>query len=155
METVKKMKAKDLCEKYIYKNQTSLVEYVLETDAENAPFYDSDIENLWIPIYAADDLIELWPDEYEEYRHEKDGFDSFLAYLADRSYIRYEHLYHEQHIHQWWSVDSWLARRLEAKGEAVLITEVGCWWGKSGTGYANEDESAIIEIAKEMEDATG
>ena len=55
-----------------------------------------------------------------------------------------------QEIFEWWVVSDWLLNRLEKKGEPVLKTDYGDWWGRTCTGQAIFLDGGIEEIYDEM-----
>jgi len=55
-----------------------------------------------------------------------------------------------QEIMEWWLVSEWLERKLEAKGQPILKTDYGNWWGRCGTGQAILLDGVIEEIFDEV-----
>lgn len=53
-------------------------------------------------------------------------------------------------IFEWWVCSDWLIGRLEDKGEPILKTDFGNWWGRTCTGQAIFLDWVIAEIYKEM-----
>ena len=54
-------------------------------------------------------------------------------------------------IFEWWVVSDWLAKRLEAHGEPLLINDYGTWWGRTCTGQAILLDFVIEQIYDELE----
>lgn len=52
-------------------------------------------------------------------------------------------------VYEWWMVSSWLAGKLEEKGEIVIGDE--CIWGRRTTGQAILLDYIISEICNDME----
>ena len=53
-------------------------------------------------------------------------------------------------IFEWWVVSDWLAKRLEAHGEPLLINNYGTWWGRTCTGQAILLDFVIEQIYDEL-----
>lgn len=53
-------------------------------------------------------------------------------------------------IFEWWVVSDWLAGRLEAHGEPLLINDYGTWWGRTCTGQAILLDFVIEQIYDEL-----
>lgn len=53
-------------------------------------------------------------------------------------------------IFEWWVVSDWLAKRLEAHGEPLLINDYGTWWGRTCTGQAILLDFVIEQIYDEL-----
>ena len=62
--------------------------------------------------------------------------------------ISYAHNAEEdrKEIYEWWLVDEWLLERLRERGEPVLRTRYGAWWGRTTTGQAVSLDLVIREI---------
>ncbi len=60
-------------------------------------------------------------------------------------------LYHEEHaeIYTWYLITDWLADKLTAKGEPILNTEHGTWWGRTTFGQLIVSDEVMHEIAEE------
>ncbi len=56
-----------------------------------------------------------------------------------------------EEIFEWWQADEWLLNKLEAKGEPVLRSDYGNWWGRTCTGQAIHMDAIIEEIYKESQ----
>jgi len=54
-----------------------------------------------------------------------------------------------QEIYEWWQADEWLLDKLEAKGEPVLRSDYGNWWGRTCMGQAIYLDYVVEEIYKE------
>lgn len=57
-------------------------------------------------------------------------------------------------IFEWWAVSGWLLDKLEAKGEPVLKTDLGDWWGRCTTGQSIILDGIIEEIFDDMNKTT-
>ena len=55
-----------------------------------------------------------------------------------------------QEIYEWWIVNEWLLDKLEEKGEPVLRTDYGNWWGRTTTGQAIMLDWVIAVIYKTL-----
>lgn len=55
----------------------------------------------------------------------------------------------DNEIFEWWIVSDWLARKLEAKGEAILWDDRVTLWGRGCTGQAIYMDWVIQQIADE------
>ena len=53
----------------------------------------------------------------------------------------------EKEIFEWWIVSDWLLNRLEERGEPILRTDYGDWWGRTCSGQAISLDCVIQEIA--------
>lgn len=47
---------------------------------------------------------------------------------------------------EWWVVSDWLANELEERGEAVLRSDYGTWWGRTCSGQAISLDGVIEDI---------
>lgn len=55
-----------------------------------------------------------------------------------------------QEIYEWWLVSDWLLEKLEKKGQPVLKTDYGSWWGRTTTGQAILLDGVIEDIYTEL-----
>lgn len=55
----------------------------------------------------------------------------------------------EKDIATWFLVTDWLAEKLEAKYETILVCSLGTWWGRTTFGQLIVDDTVIKEIAEE------
>lgn len=55
-----------------------------------------------------------------------------------------------QEIYEWWAVTDWLAQKLRAAGEPVILTSDPALWGRTTTGQSIKIDSVMAEIAQEM-----
>ena len=51
-----------------------------------------------------------------------------------------------QEIFEWWLCDDWMLEKLEERGEPILKTDFGSWWGRTCTGQAILLDSVIENI---------
>lgn len=58
--------------------------------------------------------------------------------------------YEEKEVYEWWIVDGWLLDKLESKGEVVLRSDYGDWWGRGTSGQAIAMDTVIEDIVKEI-----
>lgn len=56
----------------------------------------------------------------------------------------------DSEVYEWWIVNSWMAEKLENKGEIILDTYVGKIWGRTNTGQAIFIDDIMLEIANEL-----
>ena len=56
-----------------------------------------------------------------------------------------------QEIYEWWIVDSWFAKKLAAKGQAILTCDYFTAWGRTCTGQSIHLDYVIEEIYKELQ----
>jgi hypothetical protein len=54
-------------------------------------------------------------------------------------------------IYEWWLVSDWMFKKLEEKGEAVLKTDWGDWWGRTCTGQAIYIDGVVEEIYSDVQ----
>ena len=54
----------------------------------------------------------------------------------------------EKNIYTWYLVTDWLAEKLEAKYEPVLVCSLGTWWGRTTYGQPIIQDRVIQEIAE-------
>lgn len=57
----------------------------------------------------------------------------------------------EKEINQWWTVSDWMADKLEEKGEVILRSDYGTWWGRLEGGQGLVLDSPIKEIMIDLE----
>jgi len=57
----------------------------------------------------------------------------------------------QQEIYEWWSVSSYLAKKLKEKGQPILEKFGHTIWGRTCTGQSINHDSLISEICSEME----
>jgi hypothetical protein len=51
-----------------------------------------------------------------------------------------------QEIYEWWKCSEWLTRQLERRGEPILKTDYGDYWGRTCTGQAIALDQVIKDI---------
>lgn len=56
-----------------------------------------------------------------------------------------------RNIFEWWICSPWLLAELEERGEPVLKTDLGQWWGRGTTGQAVRLDCVLQEIWQELE----
>lgn len=110
---------RDFVSREVYINQTMLVNELLEKDIFN---YPADIYNL-----TKTDK-QLKDEGYEDIEEARNNGEDM------------------QEIFEWWICSDWLIERLEEKGEPILKTDNGDWWGRTCTGQAILLDSVIEEI---------
>jgi hypothetical protein len=76
-----------------------------------------------------------------------------VAACFDHDIFEAEHIINREHleannheIYEWYVVSEWLARRLEAEGEAILRHAFGVWWGRTVTGQHIAMDTVIQRI---------
>lgn len=55
-----------------------------------------------------------------------------------------------QEIFEWWLVADWFADMLQEKGEPVLRSSYGTWWGRTCTGQAIALDPIIADIYRDV-----
>ena len=101
--------------------------YLCQTYLVEKKLFDiDDVVNLF---YTDSELIEMGYSDVEEARD--DGADF-------------------KEIFEWWVVSDWLAKRLEAHGEPLLVNDYGTWWGRTCTGQAILLDFVIEQIYDEL-----
>ncbi len=105
----------------VYTNQSMLVEKLLD---DNAVGYE-DIVNL----NRSDE--QLREDGYETKEEIEEAIDNGDG---------------DKDIFEWWLVSAYLLRKLEKKGEPILETVYGSWWGRTCTGQAIKMDYVIEQI---------
>ncbi len=127
---------------WVFYNHTILINEVIKLSDIQPSYrlinYD-DIENAYDRIQQYTDEV-ITQKEWEELPEEdEDGIPKEDAYN-----------YQDKEVLQWWLVDRYLADRLFEKGEAVIRTIFGNWWGRTCYGQAISMDYVIEEIAKEI-----
>jgi len=56
----------------------------------------------------------------------------------------------DKEIYEWWSCSGWLLDKLQERGEPILRTDYGDWWGRCCTGQAIALDRVIADIYKEL-----
>jgi predicted RNA-binding Zn-ribbon protein involved in translation (DUF1610 family) len=117
---------------------TSEVEFILkqsfESSANDAPFTFDDVENYY--RHFCDDCGE----GHTRFTESEDE-NGEIVYTCDdcgRTHTEEEHdnLDTEQaEVFEWWLVTDWLAEKLKARGE-VVIMGFSNYWGRQGSGQA-------------------
>jgi hypothetical protein len=124
METAEKqIKLRDFVGREVYHNESMLVEELLE----DGKFQYEDIENYYID-----------PKEYADH-----GYNSAQEFEDSGENIN--------EIYEWWRVSDWLLGRLAKKGEPILRTDYGDYWGRTCTGQAILLDGVIEEIWDELQ----
>lgn len=104
-----------------------LIEQIEDYNGEFEILEDDGFEYLTAGIYKADQI--------EDIKNEVSEIEDL-----DGEYIE---------VYEWWKVSSWLAGKLEEKGEIVIDGE--CIWGRRTTGQAILLDYIISEICNDME----
>ncbi|MHA1275340.1 MAG: hypothetical protein ACTSQS_18205 [Promethearchaeota archaeon] len=72
------------------------------------------------------------------------SWDEIINYEADEDY--------PIEIMEWWLATDWMIDKLEAKGEIILKTDFGNWWGRTSSGQAIMLDEVIEKIYNEMKE---
>jgi len=107
----------------VYHNESMLVEELLK----EGKFQYEDIENYYID-----------PKEYADY-----GYESAQEFEDSGENVN--------EIYEWWRVSTWLLEKLAKKGEPILRTDYGDYWGRTCTGQAILLDNVISEIYKDLQ----
>ncbi len=125
--------------------QTDLVEILFLNDilSEGGIDYDGH--------YLEESYLRSWQsDEWDEWTANPelaDEYDSFADYLE--SYHRVE-VKEIRNIDEWWLITDRMQRWLEQRGEPILSTDLGTWWGRTAASGSLEDEDVFKDILAEM-----
>lgn len=119
----KQIKLGMFIEREVYQNESMLVGTLL---SEGRFQYD-DIENL----QKTDE--ELKEEGYENTQEARDNGED------------------TKEIYEWWSASDFLLQKLEEKGEPILKTDLGSYWGRTCTGQAISLDGVIEEIWNELQ----
>ena len=156
----------DYVRQNVYYNVSSMVEYILKKSWEDAdaPFCYDDIINLNVqscPECCTENRMEevdllICSNCFERYDAfedvcptcESDGIsDHFIEYecqscnhLAEESDIDIV----QQEVYEWWIISDWLANKLKANGEVIILHEN--IWGRTCTGQVISLDEAISDI---------
>lgn len=57
----------------------------------------------------------------------------------------------ENEILEWWLVDRWIGDKLHSHQEAIILSNFGCWWGRTCSGQDICMDSVINDIAQSFE----
>ena len=57
---------------------------------------------------------------------------------------------HWQEIFEWHICSDWLIEKLEKRGQPILRTDWGDWWGRTGTGQSIYLDGIIEDIYQEL-----
>lgn len=57
---------------------------------------------------------------------------------------------HWQEIFEWHICSDWLLEKLEKRGQPILRTDWGDWWGRTGTGQSISLDGVIEDIYQEL-----
>ena len=118
----KQNKLRDFVSREVLSCESMLVEDLLK----DGKFQYEDIANLHIV-----------PKEYTDY-----GYESAEAFEDSGENM--------QEIFEWWKCTDWLIKKLKAKGEPILETDYGDYWGRTCTGQAIYLDGIIEEIYNEL-----
>lgn len=172
-EIKRKLVARD-----IYCCVSSMTEYILNNSwgDEDAPFSYDDVTNFYMPecpkcssIYGFDEIKaykcgnchEIFEDKPEFCpcydKDEEEEYEDLFANIKAHKCESCGHIVKDkdeldtapQEIYEWWMVSDLFAKRLEEKGECVLIDE--CIWGRGCTGQAILLDWVISQICFDME----
>ena len=104
----------------VYVNQTSLVDELLSTE---------NVEVSW------DEVVNL---EYTEAELLENGYSQDQIDTGDAQSAK--------EIMEWWVVSDRLADKLEERGEPILKSDFGTWWGRCCSGQAIMLDAVIEDI---------
>ncbi len=138
LDSEKQRKLEDFVNNEVLINETMLVDELLK----EGKFQYEDIENLqiWVCPECGGGMEE----------HEHSGPDSFNFICTYCNHKQDEEPELErQTIYEWWRVSDWLITQLSAKGELILHTVYGDYWGRAATGQAIKLDGVIEEIYDE------
>lgn len=142
-------------DKFVQQNvdrcQSSLVEAILSQVNEiheQVLFTHEDIENYY--EYKCPECGAGQSEPFDSEPIDKDD-ESFTAPLHYKCYECKAEFTKEpesvpQEIFEWWLCSDWLLEQLEARGEPVLHTDFGAWWGRTTTGQAISMDGVIEDI---------
>lgn len=123
----------------VFTCQTMLVDQLLNTEAMNYQGFDfENITNLY-----ENTSFENWQEVQGETYLKHNTEEQQLKDYEDREE-------NPQEIFEWWVVSDWLLEKLEDKGQPVLKTDFGSWWGRTCTGQAILLDSVIEEIYTDL-----
>ena len=144
---------------------SNMVEYILDTPGEEAPFSWDNVVNMeYYSIQAPGSVFEESytkegkDDLLEELQEEFDALDALdWEKLTEAQQARHERLedgiYEISHMEperwnvvSWWMVSGWLAGQLAKRGEPVLSNYI---WGRVGSGQSAWMDNVIREIVIE------
>ena len=130
--------------------QSSLVEMLYEKGIVSM----EDCENYFRDHTEEIDELQAEIDELEEDTSD-DGLmsDESIAKckeLEERMQTLQEEMEEPQDVLEWWTVDSWMARKLREQGEVILDTDWESWWGRTCSGQAIHLDSVIEAIYKSL-----
>jgi len=140
MDNKKQEKLSEFVNREVFVNQTYLIEKLLKKEVFNY----GDVVNLYADL-EDNDIIEATKKLMEQDKE----LSKDTAELETIENLKDEQ--EPQEVMEWWVVSDWLLNRLEAKGQPVLRTDFGDWWGRCGTGQAILLDRVIEEIYDDLQ----
>lgn len=134
--------------------QSSLVEALLAYSGHSAdggidqfPTHE-DIVNYYIYKCPECGAGQSEPFDSEPIDEKNESFDTPMHYKCYECKAEFEEEPESvpQEILEWWLCSDWLLKQLEARGQAVLHSDLGDWWGRTTSGQAISMDGVIEDI---------
>lgn len=152
-------KCGDFVGREVLKCESMLVDDLLKEgkfqyeDISNSQEVNAEIDGVWEYF----DTIEEAQEKLEELQEQLDTLEGEEGLEADIEKLEadidsLERAIDEpdfKEIFEWWSVSNWLMEKLEQRGEPILHTDYGDYWGRCCTGQAIAMDSVIRDLVKE------
>ena len=152
MDTAEKI-VKALCRRELFREATEMVQFILESDDETAPFkldgtYSKKVEELQEKL----EMFELTePDQYLNYDAWVDWQVEWNDMEAELAVAKQAAKYETFVAQEWWLCSDWMGQKLEEHGEIVIFTEGFAIWGRQTYGTDPCKEEVFKDIAYDIE----
>ena len=131
---------RQLVSREVLMNGTAMVEFILRSESNEAPFSYEDAVNAYYKVCP----------DCGSVLSETDNPGIYKCDDCDELYEESEIVEEEKEVCEWWFVTEYFARKLEAQGELVIHAGHHIW-GRLGSGQAIYLDSVIGRIGEEME----
>lgn len=132
--------------------QSSLVCAILANgfvnDANDNLFDETDIVNYYVYKCPECGQGQTEPFDSAPVDEKDESFGApvkYKCYECDKEFTEEPEI-EPQEIMEWWLCSDWLLEKLQARGEPVLHTDYGDWWGRTCTGQSIILDGVIEDI---------
>lgn len=123
-------------------NQTYLIDELFQNQALSTDFSFDNITNTYLQFEEVGSGVCQNCQENTEINEQ-----GFCVECWEDGEYKYDY---EQEIFEWWIVDTWVAKKLEDRGEPILNNDCGIWWGRTTTGQAIAMDYVIADIVADL-----
>lgn len=127
--------------------QSSLVDELLSKDVFS---YDQ-IDNLY--VYECPECGQKQGECFDSQAKDENAFDTEHTYKCYECGKEFETEPEQstEEVLEWWLCTDWFTDKLRARGEPILSTVHGDWWGRTCSGQAIMMDGVIADIYKALQ----